>query len=269
MRLGRRTSFAGFLSISGGWPPASMTHEGYCYEGSAWEHVGRARGSPGLAWRSLHHAQAPTVLNHSRTLPQGDGCAGPALAGGAVGGCVLIGSRSVFLTTFPQEDRVAVVIKTQDRHALGEAQIRKVCDPGLESAIRISAVAHNLSPIGRHSSCFKELPAGDVDAGSLEESLHALHSGGRRPAEGRVTTDHDLAVGAHAKGNATSAPRREAETGHGAVDPAECLIFDGVKGLPDHDPAVGVHSGGGTIGVPRQGAETSHGAIDPAEGLAP
>src|SRR5262245_13254463 len=35
MRLGRRTSFAGFLSISRGWPPSSVTHEGYCYEGSA------------------------------------------------------------------------------------------------------------------------------------------------------------------------------------------------------------------------------------------
>ena len=143
------------------------------------------------------------------------------------------------------------------------------------SAIRISAVAHDCSPIGRHSSCFKEPPAGDVDAGSLEESLHALHSGGRRPAEGlsffagKASTDHDLAVGAHAKGNATYAPRQEAETSHGAVDPAEGLIFDGVKGLPDHDPAIGVHSGGGTIGVPRQGAETSHGAVDPAEGLPP
>jgi hypothetical protein len=33
-----------------------------------------------------HHAQAPAVLDDSRTLPQGDGGAGPAFAGGAVGG---------------------------------------------------------------------------------------------------------------------------------------------------------------------------------------
>ena len=32
------------------------------------------------------HAQAPAVLDHSRTLPQGDGGAGPAFAGGAEGG---------------------------------------------------------------------------------------------------------------------------------------------------------------------------------------
>src|SRR6516165_2364104 len=31
------------------------------------------------------HAQAPDVLDHSRTLPQGDGGAGPAFAGGAEG----------------------------------------------------------------------------------------------------------------------------------------------------------------------------------------
>src|SRR5262249_5751143 len=30
-----------------------------------------------------HHAQAPAVLNHSRTLPQGDEGTGPAFAGGA------------------------------------------------------------------------------------------------------------------------------------------------------------------------------------------
>jgi len=34
---------------------------------------------------SLHHAQAPAVLDHSCALAQGDGDARPALAGGAVG----------------------------------------------------------------------------------------------------------------------------------------------------------------------------------------
>jgi hypothetical protein len=34
----------------------------------------------------FHHAQAPAVLDHSRILPQGDGCARPSLAGGPVGG---------------------------------------------------------------------------------------------------------------------------------------------------------------------------------------
>src|SRR5262245_20131392 len=33
-----------------------------------------------------HNAQAAAVLDHSRTLPQGDGGTGPAFAGGAVGG---------------------------------------------------------------------------------------------------------------------------------------------------------------------------------------
>ena len=34
---------------------------------------------------NLHHAQVPAVLDHSRTLPQGYGDAGPALACGSVG----------------------------------------------------------------------------------------------------------------------------------------------------------------------------------------
>jgi hypothetical protein len=34
----------------------------------------------------LHHAQAAAVLDHARALPQGDGGAGPAFAGGAEGG---------------------------------------------------------------------------------------------------------------------------------------------------------------------------------------
>jgi hypothetical protein len=34
----------------------------------------------------LYYAQAPAVLYHSRTLLQGDGDAGPTVAGGAVGG---------------------------------------------------------------------------------------------------------------------------------------------------------------------------------------
>src|SRR5262249_59219152 len=33
-----------------------------------------------------HHAQAAAVLDHSRTLPQGNGRSGPAFARGAVGG---------------------------------------------------------------------------------------------------------------------------------------------------------------------------------------
>jgi hypothetical protein len=33
-----------------------------------------------------HHAQASAVLDHSRALPQGDGRARPAFAGGAEGG---------------------------------------------------------------------------------------------------------------------------------------------------------------------------------------
>jgi len=38
-----------------------------------------------------HRAQAAAVLDHSRALPQGDGCIGPALAGGEEGGeCDLI-----------------------------------------------------------------------------------------------------------------------------------------------------------------------------------
>jgi hypothetical protein len=48
---------------------------------------GAFSGQPGMNSTELHlhHAQAPAVLNHSRTLPQGDGVARPAFAGGAEG----------------------------------------------------------------------------------------------------------------------------------------------------------------------------------------
>jgi hypothetical protein len=54
---------------------------------------GPAKGSSGNVRRLLgiHRAQTPTVLDHSRTLPQGDGCARPAFTRRAVGGeCNLI-----------------------------------------------------------------------------------------------------------------------------------------------------------------------------------
>jgi hypothetical protein len=38
----------------------------------------------------LHRAQASAVLDHSRALPQGDGCARPAFTRCAVGECNLI-----------------------------------------------------------------------------------------------------------------------------------------------------------------------------------
>jgi hypothetical protein len=47
--------------------------------------LGAPEVPPGSGWRSPHHAQAAAVLDHSRALPQGDGGARPALAGGAVG----------------------------------------------------------------------------------------------------------------------------------------------------------------------------------------
>jgi hypothetical protein len=54
--------------------------------GSAPPLAGSRRGES-----NLHQAQAPTVLDHSRTLPQGDGCARPAFTRRAVGGeCNLI-----------------------------------------------------------------------------------------------------------------------------------------------------------------------------------
>jgi hypothetical protein len=54
---------------------------------------GPAKGSSGNVRRLLgiHRAQTPTVLDHSRTLPQGDGCARSAFTRRAVGGeCNLI-----------------------------------------------------------------------------------------------------------------------------------------------------------------------------------
>ena len=51
----------------------------------------------------LHHAQTPTVLDHSRTLPQGDGRARPALAGGEEGGerdLVILDARDVLHDAF-------------------------------------------------------------------------------------------------------------------------------------------------------------------------
>jgi hypothetical protein len=50
-----------------------------------------------------HHAQAPAVLDHSRTLPQGDGRAGPAFAGGPEGGerdLIILDARDVLDNAF-------------------------------------------------------------------------------------------------------------------------------------------------------------------------
>ena len=51
----------------------------------------RPPGSLTAATSALRHAQTPAVLDHSRTLPQGDRRARPAFAGCAEGGeCNLI-----------------------------------------------------------------------------------------------------------------------------------------------------------------------------------
>jgi hypothetical protein len=48
------------------------------------------RGAPNVLLAAtlirLSQAQVPAILNHARALPQRDGRAGPALAGGAEGG---------------------------------------------------------------------------------------------------------------------------------------------------------------------------------------
>ncbi len=125
---------------------------------------------------------------------------------------------------------------------------------------------HDRSPIGRHSRCGYELPAGDVDARSLEESLHALHSGGRSPADGSSATavalaDHDRAIGVHAIGYAEVTSRQKAEADHAPpCRPAEGLpVADAVGGLTDHDRAGGVYSSGFAMCVPRQEAEADRG----------
>jgi len=53
--------------------------------------------------RSLHHAQAPAVFDHSRALPQGDGGTEPALAGGEEGGerdLIVLDASDVFDDAF-------------------------------------------------------------------------------------------------------------------------------------------------------------------------
>jgi hypothetical protein len=50
------------------------------------------------------HAQAPAVLDHTRTLPQGDGSAGPTFTGGVVGGernLVILDAGDVLDDAFP------------------------------------------------------------------------------------------------------------------------------------------------------------------------
>jgi hypothetical protein len=71
--------------------PPSVVGRGFI-EGSALGTRGHARGSStSCSLLTRHHAQAPAVLDHSRTLPQGDGRAGPAFTRCAIGGeCNLI-----------------------------------------------------------------------------------------------------------------------------------------------------------------------------------
>ena len=63
------------------------------------EHIGAQEGSPLTpALPPLvrpSHAQAPAVLDHSRTLAQGDGSSGPAFAGGAEGGDGKLGAYAI------------------------------------------------------------------------------------------------------------------------------------------------------------------------------
>src|SRR6516164_9772866 len=61
------------------------------------------KGKPAALLLTGHHAQAPAVLDHSRTLPQGDGGARPALAGSEKRGecdLVVLDASDVFHDAF-------------------------------------------------------------------------------------------------------------------------------------------------------------------------
>src|SRR5262245_8586385 len=77
-----------------------------------------------------HHAQAPAVLDHSCALPQGDGCTGPAFAGGAVCG-----------------ERNLIVLDASD--VLDNAFA--VGCPGIDAEGKVSSQRAHLRPLLPHS----------------------------------------------------------------------------------------------------------------------
>src|SRR5262245_63996627 len=91
--------------------------------------VGRVRRR--LLPRPLHYAQAPAVLDYSRTLPQGDGRAGPAFTRRAVGGecnLIVLDARDVLDNAFA------------------------VRCPGIDAEGKVSSQRAHLRPLLPHSS---------------------------------------------------------------------------------------------------------------------
>ena len=92
----------------------------------------------------------------------------------------------VILTTYPQEDRVAVVIKTEDRHALGEAWASEKA----MNATGIYVCSHNLvaivDPKGRSIVGAGE---GDINRAELSVVVYKAMS----PGNNVVVDPNDLA----------------------------------------------------------------------------
>src|SRR5262249_17491839 len=97
----------------------------------------------------LHRAQAPAVLDHSRTLPQGDGSAWPAFAGGAIGG-----------------ERNLIVLDAGD--VLDDAfAVRR---PGIDAEGEVRSRRGHLRPLLLHSSWGSLFSAGASEFFILSQS---------------------------------------------------------------------------------------------------
>jgi hypothetical protein len=80
----------------------------------------KARGAVGAT--DLYYAQASAVVDHSRTLPQGNGDAGPTLAGGAIGGernLIVLDASDVLYDAFAVRRSPAPVLFRLSRFTAG------------------------------------------------------------------------------------------------------------------------------------------------------
>ena len=94
-------------------------------------------GKPAAFLLTGQHAQAPAVLDHSRTLPQGDGRAGPARHGCPVG-------RFAYLEVVHASDLLdnAVACVVPDVHAEGKTFAQ---DAQLKSITACRTIARRLN----------------------------------------------------------------------------------------------------------------------------
>src|SRR5215831_16991214 len=156
-------------------------------------------GSPAALLLTGHHAQAPAVLDHSRTLPQGDGRAGPAFTGGARS---CSGTASLLMRLPPRglgSRSTELLLQNAHRCFIGKPR-KPCCGHEIKAALVVLTGRHSqqqiaclpLVPIGKlaqkrnvvvcHLSVRPPRSVRSADRGGPEECASDLHSRRIAPA---------------------------------------------------------------------------------------